>query len=66
MQKGGEGVQIACKIAYVLNGRPPTRWKAYQETLASDPPGLEILVSQYACVQSYVLYTLFLKLTFCT
>ena len=22
MQKGGEGVQIACKIAYVLNGRP--------------------------------------------
>ena len=23
MQKGGEGVQIACKIAYVLNGRPP-------------------------------------------
>ena len=25
MQKGGEGVQIACKIAYVLNGRPPKR-----------------------------------------
>ena len=24
MQKGGEGVQIACKIAYVINGRPPT------------------------------------------
>ena len=24
MQKGGEGVQIACKIAYVLNGRPPS------------------------------------------
>ena len=22
MQKGGEGVQIACKIAYLLNGRP--------------------------------------------
>ena len=22
MQKGGEGVQTACKIAYVLNGRP--------------------------------------------
>ena len=22
MQKGGEGVQIACKVAYVLNGRP--------------------------------------------
>ena len=22
MQKGGEGVQIACKIAYVFNGRP--------------------------------------------
>ena len=22
MQKGGEGVQIACKIVYVLNGRP--------------------------------------------
>ena len=22
MQKGGEGVQIACKIAYVINGRP--------------------------------------------
>ena len=22
MQKGGEGVQIACNIAYVLNGRP--------------------------------------------
>ena len=22
MQKEGEGVQIACKIAYVLNGRP--------------------------------------------
>ena len=22
MQKGGEGVQIACKIGYVLNGRP--------------------------------------------
>ena len=22
MQKGGEGVQIACKFAYVLNGRP--------------------------------------------
>ena len=22
MQKGGEGVQIACKIAYVLNGGP--------------------------------------------
>ena len=22
MQKGGEGVQIACKIAYILNGRP--------------------------------------------
>ena len=22
MQKGGEGVQIACKTAYVLNGRP--------------------------------------------
>ena len=22
MQKGEEGVQIACKIAYVLNGRP--------------------------------------------
>ena len=22
MQKGGEGVQIACQIAYVLNGRP--------------------------------------------
>ena len=25
MQKGGEGVQIACKIAYVLNGRPLNR-----------------------------------------
>ena len=27
MQKkggGGEGVQITCKIAYILNGRPPT------------------------------------------
>ena len=24
MQKGGEGVQIACKVAYVLNGRPLT------------------------------------------
>ena len=24
MQKGGGWVQIACKIAYVLNGRPPT------------------------------------------
>ena len=24
MQKGGEGVQIACKNAYVINGRPPT------------------------------------------
>ena len=24
MQKGGEGVQIACKIAYVINGRPPS------------------------------------------
>ena len=23
MQKGGEGVPIACKFAYVLNGRPP-------------------------------------------
>ena len=23
MQKGEEGVQIACKIAYVINGRPP-------------------------------------------
>ena len=23
MQKGGGWVQIACKIAYVLNGRPP-------------------------------------------
>ena len=23
MQKGGEGVQIACKIAYVINGRFP-------------------------------------------
>ena len=22
MQKGGEGVQIACKNAYVINGRP--------------------------------------------
>ena len=22
MQKGGKGVQIACKISYVLNGRP--------------------------------------------
>ena len=22
MQKGGEGVQIACKDAYVINGRP--------------------------------------------
>ena len=22
MQKGGEGVQIACKIAYVINGKP--------------------------------------------
>ena len=22
MQKGGEGVQKACKIAYVINGRP--------------------------------------------
>ena len=22
MQKGGEGVQITCKIAYILNGRP--------------------------------------------
>ena len=22
MQKGGEGVQIACNIMYVLNGRP--------------------------------------------
>ena len=22
MQKGVEGVQIACKIAYILNGRP--------------------------------------------
>ena len=22
MQKGGEGVQIACKIVYVINGRP--------------------------------------------
>ena len=27
MQKGGEGVQIACKIAYVLNGRPLNRKK---------------------------------------
>ena len=26
MQKGGEGVQIACKIAYVLNGRPLIRY----------------------------------------
>ena len=24
MQKGGEGVQIACKNAYVINGRPQT------------------------------------------
>ena len=24
MQKGGEGVQKACKNAYVINGRPPT------------------------------------------
>ena len=24
MQKGGEGVQKACKIAYVINGRPLT------------------------------------------
>ena len=24
MQKGGEGVQIACKFAYVINGRPLT------------------------------------------
>ena len=23
MQKGGGWVQIACKIAYILNGRPP-------------------------------------------
>ena len=22
MQKGGEGVQMACQIAYVINGRP--------------------------------------------
>ena len=27
MQKGGEGVQIACKIAYVLNGRPLNNFK---------------------------------------
>ena len=24
MQKGGEGVQIACQIAYVIDGRPHT------------------------------------------
>ena len=27
MQKGGGWVQIACKIAYVLNGRPPVLGK---------------------------------------
>ena len=25
VQEGGEGVQIACKIAYILNGRPHTK-----------------------------------------
>ena len=25
IQKGGEGVQKACKIAYVINGRPQTK-----------------------------------------
>ena len=25
MQKGGSGVQIACKLAYVLNGRPHSK-----------------------------------------
>ena len=31
MQKGGEGVQIACRIAYVINGRPPCvcQWTEY-------------------------------------
>ena len=29
MQKVGEGVRIACKIAYVINGRPPNDEATY-------------------------------------
>ena len=31
-KKGGEGVQIACKIAYILNGRPPSNYSQFPRT----------------------------------
>ena len=40
MQKGGEGVQIACKIAYVINGRPLTTISIIIALLSPPPVGL--------------------------
>ena len=38
MQKGvGEGVQIACKIAYVINGRPHTPFFFSRDRLLTPP-----------------------------
>ena len=53
MQKGGGWVQIACKIAYVLNGRP-------QMTLPAAAPIYYLCIMVPPCISSWIRNCIFL------
>ena len=49
MQKGGERVQIACKIAYVINGRSRTRLRLRIGSTAGDRQSIRLCICLNDC-----------------